>query len=162
MKAKIRFYTLADGEISATIYFNKIKFNLHQIEWNLFNGGNIRFDLNCPALGIESYCPQWIDTKGIFPFHNGWVTYWQWIKFDENRHTSVVKNIVIGDIKFLSDLMPSKKTYRKIIRKIFNSKEFIEIFQKEITSSKLKLEKKINKHKKEIIELEKQLDTILS
>ncbi len=103
MKPNIRFYVSVGKEESATVTIGKVKFYLKYIR---YDNEAIYFDILCPVLNLDQYQDCFILSK-----------------------TKKIQYIfIIGDDKCYIEIPYTKsissKTYRKIIRKVFNSDTF--------------------------------------
>lgn len=102
MKPKIRFYVSVDKEESATVTIGKVKFYLKYIK---YGKKTISFNMNCPLLGLNQYqyCFIYVNANKIQEFCR-----------DDDYYNP--------EIPYIKPI--SSKTYREIIRKVFNSDTF--------------------------------------
>lgn len=101
MKPKIRFYKSSEDE-SATVTIGKVKFYLKYIK---YGKKTISFDMNCPLLDLNQYqyCFIYVNANKIQEFCR-----------DDDYYNP--------EIPYIKSV--SSKTYREIIRKVFNSDTF--------------------------------------
>lgn len=101
MKPNIRFYKSSEDE-SATVTIGKVKFYLKHIG---YGKRTISLDMNCPVLNLNQYqyCFIYVNTNKIQEFCK------------DNNYYNL-------EIPYTNPI--SSKTYREIIRKVFNSDTF--------------------------------------
>lgn len=101
MKPNIRFYKTSEDE-SATVTIGKVKFYLKNIK---YGKKTISFDMNCPVLDQDQYqyCFIYVNANKIQEFCK------------DNNYYNL-------EIPYTNPI--SSKTYREIIRKVFNSNTF--------------------------------------
>ena len=101
MKPNIRFYKSSEDE-SATVTIGKVKFYLKNIK---YGKKTISFDMNCPVLDQDQYqyCFIYVNANKIQEFCK------------DNNYYNL-------EIPYTNPI--SSKTYREIIRKVFNSNTF--------------------------------------
>lgn len=101
MKPNIRFYKTSEDE-SANVTIGKVKFYLKNIK---YGKKTISFDMNCPVLDLNQYqyCFIYVNANKIQDFCK------------DNNYYNL-------EIPYTNPI--SSKTYREIIRKVFNSNTF--------------------------------------
>jgi len=141
MKAKIRYYENKETrEIYATVNLDKIKIYLRDICWDVSDGW-IQFDMWSKNL-IDNYWGQFIAIDND-----------KFIKW----HIQTFDNAVVG---VQGNSYVSCKTYRKIIRQLFDSDNFENIIKKQI-SKKLKiLNIKRSKIIKELTKIDEKISNL--
>lgn len=102
MKLTIRFYETAGKEKSATVTIGKVKFYLKYIR---YDKETVYFDMNCPILDLGQY-------QDCFIF----------IKANKIQHIFIEDDAYNIEIPYTKSV--SSKTYKEIIRTVFNSATF--------------------------------------
>lgn len=130
MKPKIRFYKSSEDE-SATVTIGKVKFYLKYIK---YGKKTIAFDMNCPVLDQDQYmgCYIYVNANKIQEFCM------------KNSKDSL-------EIPYTKSI--SNKTYREIIRKVFNSYTFINNYMNVLLKKIFGIDNKLLKLQNQIDEL---------